>query len=353
MIIIPQTQSVVKQLLPLPAKVAPPQRHKTSAKCKLFKYTLQALKSDNALTVEKVWHDRTYKELALMRPADTDLIALNSADIATLQTSVDMLSPKSSPVKRYNQGQYEPMLAVKKLCKWLSVRLSCNIRNKSFSRTVEKPQVVGLFLLCLLRMFVPRIRKMGQIFVHAQPNSGKTTLYTLLTKLDRQKFFKLGYEQAQCFTIGGFTRRPENAVWVDDEFTGDRLAALNKSDFNQIVEGHYVGQVPVKNKEQRCIRWKGHVMLMGNYSVEQLFYNVKNPHEATVRQKEFEIRTIGFEMIDPLEGQLITTEEFDYEICHPAHLLQDINTLVKDMHKEREICSEQLYPLVKTFLAKV
>ena len=123
--------------------------------------------------------------------------------------AVEQRTPDPSPVKAIHQGPYIPNMALRELVAWLKPRLEQKVYLKldelaiGICLTAE-----GCFVERLASMWGVRVCKSPQVFVKAEPDSGKTTFCETFVRARRcsGEVLRLGLEATQAFNMVNFNQ---------------------------------------------------------------------------------------------------------------------------------------------------
>ena len=164
--------------------------------------------------------------------------------------------------------------------------------------------------------------KAQQIYIEAEPDAGKTTLYNLLTKTFKKRTFSVSAE-SKSFMAAAFDDRSKDVIWLEDEFNADLFWSFHQKHFNKIAEGALSAYVPIKSRAQKKIKYFGHVLLMGNYRLQE----ISKEETSDVRLRETQSRFHIYHMRKPP----FLKREPDYRICSPHSLTLDLISLTVDI----------------------
>ena len=104
---------------------------------------------------------------------------------------------------RLSPPTFQPMQAMKELFLWLRDRMT-------FQQATQ-------LIVHLATYMCKRKPKAQQIYIDAEPDAGKTTLYNLLTKTFKKRTFSVSAE-SKSFMAAAFDDRSKDAIWLEDEF---------------------------------------------------------------------------------------------------------------------------------------
>ena len=181
-------------------------------------------------------HSSPSKTLNRMIFEETSFSAHNvtSTDIKRARIEISRVSAKRRRLEqemtrdRELSEPYKKWKATVQLLEWLKMR--------DPSRSPEN--AMHMYLL-ITSMFHERKLKSRQIWIEAQPNSGKSTFGRLMRSL--LPSLELAAGSAQTFSASAFLDT-DATLWLEDEWTPSKMLCLPAATFNKISEGdlHYV-----------------------------------------------------------------------------------------------------------------
>ena len=246
---------------------------------------------------EQKWKQRDPKAFSLTPQHAANVYV----DLTVLNQSVTSSVSPSPPPR-------QPMLALQALVVWLRNRM-----------TLEQATQLTVHLSTYT---LRRQKKAQQIYIEAEPDAGKTTLYNLLERAFATRCFSVSAE-SKSFMAAAFDEKRKDAVWLEDEFNGHLFWAFDQKHFNKIVEGDLSSFVAFKNKAQKKVKYKGFTILMGNYQLQE----ITTEEKSQVRFREAESRFYQYKMRKPSKLKKIS----GYRICNPQALYEDLSDIARDI----------------------
>ena len=158
-----------------------------------------------------VWRHKDPKAFTITPQTARDVYV----DLTLLNQSMTSSCSPSPPPR-------EPMHALKALTLWLRDRMT-------LQHAIQL--VVHLSTYTLKRQ-----KKAQQIYIDAEPDAGKTTLFNLLEKTFSTRCFSVSAE-SKAFMAAAFDEKRKDAIWMEDEFNAHLFWAFDQKHFNKIVEG--------------------------------------------------------------------------------------------------------------------
>lgn len=108
--------------------------------------------------------------------------------------------------------------------------------------------------------------KSKQIWIVADPSRGKSTLARLIRNMFPERtMLEIAAGQSRAFSGQAFTKAADGDIWLEDEWTPEKLHTLQADQFNKITEGDKTVTLAVKYSLQHPVKASIHTILMTNY----------------------------------------------------------------------------------------
>ena len=208
---------------------------------------------------------------------------------------------------------HKPFQAMRELYHWFLQRTVGTPNQK-----MERAAVLVLHLSTYTNQ---RVKKAPQIYIHAQVNTGKSTLMALLKATFRGRVFATSPEGTRAFQTAGFTKKAKDAIWGEDEFTKYHYDAFFPPHFNKIA-GDLDTYVAVKNSSQEAASYSGFTILLSNFTPDQVCANAESIH-----REEFDARFNTYTLKTPA----YTEKQPEYQITDPVALFRDLKTVASQI----------------------